>query len=104
MVERGDAVAAARPWWKPSPLTAWFFAMIVLDAVILTVASGVTTSDNDAAGNGMANAFRDGFVETGAYSVGLLALLFLLIRRRSIRIALPVLLVPATLFFLLLLQ
>lgn len=104
MVVRDDTVAGARPWWKPSSLTVWFFGIILLDAVILRAASGVTSSGNDAAGNGMASAFRSVFVEAGAWFVGCLALLFLLIWHRGIRIALVVLLVPATIFFLLLLQ
>lgn len=92
-----------RRWWEPLPLTISFIAIAAMDAVILWIASGTVTSDSDAAGNGMVNAFRDGFVETGAWFAAFVVLLFVVIRRRSIRVALIVLLVPTTLCSLLLL-
>jgi hypothetical protein len=93
-----------RRWWQPSPLVVWFLAIAGFDAIILWFASGVVSSGNDAAGNGMANAFREVFVEAGAYLLGFLTLLFLAIRHRGIRITLMGLLLPLTLFFLMLLR
>lgn len=91
-------------WWEPLPLSVCFVVIALMDAVILWLASGVVSSSNDAAGNGMANAFRDGFVETGAWFAAFLMLLFVVIRHRGVRITLTVLLMPAILFSLLLLQ
>lgn len=53
---------------------------------------------SDAAGNGMASMFRSVFVELGAIVVAVLALLFLLIRVRVIRIALLCVLALVNLF------
>ena len=92
-----------REWWAPFPLTVFFLVIVLLDVAVLWMASHVVTTDNDPAGNGMANAFRDGFVETGFYLAGILALLFAIVRRKWARIALTVLLLPATLFSMLLL-
>lgn len=91
-----------RRWRKPVALTVCFLMIVFTDLLILAKASGVVTTDSDAAGNGMANAFRDGFVVTGFYIVAALTLLFAAIPRKGIRIALTMLLLPATLFFLLL--
>jgi hypothetical protein len=90
--------------WRPKPLPLWFFAIVVLDAVILRAASGVHSSGNDAAGNGLASAFRSAFVEGGSYLLGFLALVFVVLRHKGFRIALLVLTFPLTVFFLLLLQ
>lgn len=92
-----------RTWWEPLPLTVSFMAIAIMDAVILWIASGTVTSDSDAAGNGMVNAFRDGFVETGAWFAAFVVLLFAVIRHRSVRVAMIVLLIPTALCSLLLL-
>ena len=97
MVVRDDAGLTGSRGWKPSPLGWWFLAITGLDALILLIASGVRSSGNDAAGNGMANAFQAAFVEAGAFVVGILALLFLMVRHRGIRTPLIVLLVLVSL-------
>jgi hypothetical protein len=91
MVDRDQAGAARGRGWRPSPLGWWFLAITGFDALVLLIASGVRSSGNDAAGNGMANAFQAAFVEAGAFLVGILALLFLVVRHQGIRIALTVL-------------
>ena len=93
MVVRDETGIARGRGWRPSPLSWWFLAITGFDALILLIASGVRSSGSDAAGNGMANAFQAAFVEAGAFLVGILALLFLILRKRGIRIALTVLLV-----------
>jgi hypothetical protein len=104
MVVRGTTAQVERPWWKRSSLAAWFFAVSVFDVLISWAASSVAGSDSDAAGNGISRAFQQAFVDAGAYLVGFLVLLFLLIRHRGIRIGLMVLLIPTTLFCLMLVQ
>jgi len=93
MVARDQPGVARGRGWRPSPLGWWFLAITGFDALILLLASGVRSSGNDAAGNGMANAFQAAFVEAGACVVAILALFFLILRQRGIRIALTVLLV-----------
>jgi hypothetical protein len=97
MVARDDGGLSRRRGWRPSPLGWWFLAITSFDALMLLIASGVRSSGNDAAGNGMANAFRAAFVEAGAVLIGILALLFLIIWHRGIRIALTVLLILVSL-------
>lgn len=104
MVPRDRANVGVRPWWKPAPLTCWFLAIMAYDAVILLVASGVRSSGNDAAGNGIGNAFRELFVQAGAVIVGLLALVFVIVRHGGTRIGLLVTLVLVTLLLMTLLQ
>lgn len=104
MVVGGRSKLCKKPWWTPSSLSCWFIAIVVFDAVILLVASGVRSSGSDAAGNGIANAFQTAFVETGALLVGCIALLFLIVRHKKIRIGLTVMLVLITLALSMLLQ
>ena len=104
MIPRDHANVGVRPWWRPSPLTCWFLAIMTFDAVILIVALGVRSSGNDAAGNGMGNAFRELFVQAGAVIVGFLALVFVIVRHRGTRIGLIVTLVLVTLLLTTLLQ
>lgn len=104
MAPRDHANVGVRPWWRPASLTCWFLAILAFDAVILLVASGVRSSGNDAAGNGMGNAFRELFIQAGAVIVGFLALVFVVVRHRRIRIGLIVTLVLVTLSLTTLLQ
>ena len=104
MVARDEAGVTRSRGWRPSPLGWWFLAITSFDALILLIASGVRSSGNDAAGNGMANAFQAAFVEAGTFLVGILALLFLMVRHPGIRIALTVLLLLASLMLLMLLS
>lgn len=97
MVARRESRTARSSRWRPSPLGWWFLVILGFDALILLIASGVRSSGSDAAGNGLANAYQEVFVEVGAVLVGILALLFLIIRHRGIRIGLFVLLVLLTL-------
>ncbi len=90
--------------WRPSPLALWFLAIVIFDAVMLILATGVVSTGNDAAGNGMVDGFRQGFAELTACALALLTFLFLAIRHRGLRIVLIALLVPLTLFSLLLTQ
>jgi len=87
---------------RPAPLTLWFLAIVIFDAMMLILATGVVSTGNDAAGNGMIDGFRQGFAELTACALALLTLLFLAIRHRGLRIVLIALLVPLTLFSLLL--
>ena len=64
----------------------------------------MSSSGNDAAGNGMADGFRSAFVEGGAYLLGVLTVSFLLLRHSGVRIALLVALCLSTIFSLMLLQ
>lgn len=89
---------------EASPLAGWFLAIVAFDALILLIASGVGSSGNDAAGNGMANAFQMAFVEAGAFLVGCLALLFVVVRHKGIRIGPMAMLVLTTLMLPMLLQ
>jgi cell division protein FtsW (lipid II flippase) len=93
MVPRDRPSGGVGPWWRPSPLACWFFAIAGFDALMLLLASGVSSSGNDAAGNGMANAFREVFVQAGAVLVGCIAALFVIVRHRGTRIGLIVTLV-----------
>lgn len=88
--------------WPPSPLTIWFLAVVAFAAIMLILAMGVVTTGNDPAGNGMVDGFRQGFAQLCACALALLTLIFLVIRHRGIRIALMVMLVPLTVFSLLL--
>lgn len=96
MVACDNVGISRRRGWRPSPL-GWFLAITSFDALLLLIASGVRSSGNDAAGNGMANAFQAAFVEASALLICILALLFLIIRHRGICIALTVLLVLVSL-------
>jgi hypothetical protein len=97
MVPRGQADVGEGPWWRPSLLTGWFLALVAIDALILLIASGVTSSGSDAAGNGLANAFQTAFVQAGALLVGCLTLLFVVVRHKGTRIGLTVMLGLVTL-------
>lgn len=92
-VSRSRADGGVDPWWRPPPLACWFFAIAGFDALMLLLAAGVSSSGNDAAGNGMANAFRDMFVQAGSVLVGGIAALFVVVRHRGIRIGLAATLV-----------
>lgn len=101
--ERTDGPVASggsepvRSRWKPSPLACWFLAILVFDVSMLLLASGVRSTGNDAAGNGMVEAFREAFVEAGAILLAILSLLFVVIRHRGVRIGLMVALVLSSL-------
>jgi len=88
MVVRDRSDPSRSLWWAPTPLTWVFTTLFAIDALMLLIASGVGISGNDAAGNGMANAFQEVFVEAATVLVACLALLFLLIRHRGTRIGL----------------
>ena len=104
MIVRDRANDDGRPRWKPSPLACWFFAIVAFDALILLVASGVGSSGNDAAGNGMTDGFREAFVQAGAVLTGCLALLFVVVRHKGTRIGLVATLALVTLLQTMLLQ
>jgi hypothetical protein len=85
---------------KPTRLTKWMWALVVWNGLLLWIALGGPRGgyNSDAAGNGMASAFQSAFVELGAIVVGLLALLFVAVRVRGIRIALLCALALVSLF------
>lgn len=91
-----------RRWWKPLALTVCFLMIVLTDLLILTKASVVVSTGNDAAGNGMANAFRSAIVETGFYILATLTFIFSAIPYKGVRIALAVLMLPTTILCLLL--
>ena len=66
------------------------WALVAWDSLLLWIALGGPRGgyNSDAAGNNMASAIHSAFVEFGAIVIGVLALLFLAIRVRAIRIAL----------------
>ena len=92
--------ASRTAWWKPERLTRLLWAMVACNAVNLWLAKDGPRGgfNSDAAGNGLARAFQELFVMAGASLVGVVALLFLVIRNRSIRIALLCLLALIGLF------
>jgi hypothetical protein len=92
--------ASRTAWWKPERLTWLLWAMVACNAVILWLAKDGPRGgfNSDAAGNGLARAFQELFVMAGAGLVGIVALLFLVIRNRGIRIALLCLLALVGLF------
>ena len=81
-----------RRW--PSPIVLTFWAMALLNLVLAHFAFGGYSSSagGDAAGNAMSSAFDKLFMLAALGLVGLLSLLFLLIRRQGFRIALIVVL------------
>lgn len=87
-------------WWKPTKLTLLMWALAGWNGLLLWLALAGPRGgyNSDAAGNGMASMFRSVFVELGAIVVAVLALLFLLIRVRVIRIALLCVLALVSLF------
>ena len=92
--------APATAWWKPERLTGLLWVMVAGDAVILWLAKDGPRGgfNSDAAGSGLARAFQELFVMAGAGLVGIVALLFLVIGNRGIRIALLCLLALVGLF------
>ena len=103
-VVRDQADVEERPWWRSTLLAGWFVAIVAVDALILLIASGVGSSESDAAGNGMANAFQTAFVEAGASLVGSLVLPFVVVRHTGTRIGLVATLVLVTLLLPILLR
>ncbi len=102
--EAGCGPEPVRPGCKPSPLACWFLAILAFDVSMLLLSCGVRSTGNDAAGNGMADAFRQAFVEAGAILLAILTLLFVVIRHRGVMIGLIVALVLCSLLFPMLLQ
>lgn len=100
----GAGRLAGRPWWHPSPISGCFIGIVLLDAALLLIAFNVTFSSSDGAGNGLAMAIQQAFVELGAIAVGVVAFLFLVIRHRVIRITLTLILGVMTLPLMLLLH
>ena len=92
--------ASRTAWWKPERFTWLFWSVVACDAGILWLAKDGPRGgfNSDAAGNGLARAFQEVFVVAGAGVVGILALLFLVIRNGGIRIALLCLLALVGLF------
>jgi hypothetical protein len=78
--------------WRASPLASWFLVIFTFDALILALASGVVSSGNDAAGNGMVDALREVLVQAGALLLCISAVLFLIVRRNGFRVGLTVML------------
>ncbi len=102
MSEEGAEVeigAARGRWWPPSVLSWCFIAVLTADAATLLRASGIKFSSSDAAGNAMSDGLQAAFVGAAASVVGVVALLFLVIPNRLVRIALSVLLAAMAPFF-----
>jgi len=104
MVARSRGGKQTPPSWKLSGLACWLVALVAFDALMLLLASGVRSGGNDAAGNGMANAFRELVIQAGVVLVGCLTLLFLVIRHRKARVGILVALVLVTSLLPMLLQ
>jgi hypothetical protein len=85
---RNDMNDEIRPrrWWMPSPLVAGFFALVVIDFLLLWWVSGDHYTGSDAAGNGMANGFGQFLLEIEGGVVAGIAFLFLVIWHRGIRL------------------
>jgi hypothetical protein len=92
VVAHGRKSAPRRPRWRASPLANWFLVILAFDALMLALASGVVSSGNDAAGNGMVDALRQVLVQAGALLLCISAVLFLLVRRDGFRVSLTVML------------
>ncbi len=80
-----DEISPQR-WWIPSPLAAGFFALVVVDVLLLWWASGNHYTGSDAAGNGMANGFGQFLLEIEGGVVAGVTLPFLVIWHRGIRL------------------
>lgn len=78
----------------PTPIVLTFWAMVLLNLVLTNFAFGGYSSSagGDAAGNAMSSAFEKLFMIAALGLVGLLSILFVLIRRQGFRIALIVVL------------
>ena len=88
---RSDGLA---PWWKPAGASWAFLAILAADVIILWLAWNRDGSggNNDAAGNAMAAGFFAAYVAIAGIVVGVIALLFAVIRHRVTRLVLTCLL------------
>jgi len=92
MMAHGQESAPQRRRWRVSPLARWFLVILAFDALMLALASGVASSGNDAAGNGMVDALREVLVQAVALLLCISAALFLIVRRNGSRVGLTVML------------
>jgi hypothetical protein len=104
MVAHGQKSVPQRSRWRALPLASWFLVILAFDALMLALASGIVSSGNDAAGNGMVDALREVLIQAGALLLCVSAVLFFLVRRKGFRIGLTVMLALTSLLLPLLLR